>query len=113
MTVLTFPQGTTSPISVNSIVDGNGAPLNITGWAIDAKAVGPGTPSPLVAEWSTSPVAGQYQATVIAPGTAISFDVASTMPWSSSYAILNITVTEPGVGGRVEKFPPIGLIATP
>lgn len=113
MSVLTFPQATTRIIWVRNMVDGNGAPLDVTGWAVLATAIGPGALSPVVAQWSTTPTGSQGLAT--AAGTTISLAVPASMSaaWLIYYAMLNISVTEPGPGGRTERFTPVGLVVTP
>ena len=113
MSVLTFPQATTRTIWVRNMVDGNNAPLDVTGWAVLATATGPGPLSTVVEQWSTSPTGNQGQAT--ATGTSISLAVPASMSasWLIHYAMLDISVTEPGPGGRTERFAPVGLIITP
>lgn len=113
MTILTFPQGTTRTIWIRGVVDDNHAPLDLTGWSVRATATGPGTPSSTVAVWSTTPTGSQGRA-VASMGT-IALEIPSVMSasWTSHYAILDISLTEPGVGGRDERFDPVGLIVEP
>jgi ABC-type phosphate transport system substrate-binding protein len=112
MTVLQFNKGTTSTIWVRGITDSTGAALDITGWAVLATALGPGTPSPVIAEWSTSPTGTQGQATAAGSTIALAIPSAMSTAWLLNYAVVQISVTEPGVGGRQERFTPVGLIAS-
>lgn len=113
MSVLTFPQGTTRTIWVRNMVDGNNNPLDVTTWSVLATATGPGVLAPIVAQWSTTPTGSQGQAT--ASGTTISLAVPASMSaaWLIYYSMLNISVVEPGINGRTERFTPVGLIVTP
>lgn len=101
---LVIDQGTSRTVVVSDVVDGNGDPLDLTGWTVHAVARAPSVHGTVVGVWRTTPGVGEGTATI--SGNSISLDVPPDISdaWTFATAVLHIEVQEPGTDGRQERF---------
>lgn len=102
--VLTILQGTTRSITASAIVGADGAPLDVTGWAVLARLRQNSVTGPVVAEWSTTPTGPQGTATASGSAVTIVITPAMSAAWNWRRGVLHAEITEPGVNGRVERI---------
>lgn len=103
---ITVTQGTTRTIVISGIVDANGAPLDVSGWAVVAQIRrGTDTGSPLLAEWvSGTPTGTQGQATATGSTIQLAVPYAMSTAWTFRRGLLQCEITEPGPNGRRERI---------
>lgn len=132
--LIIITQGTTRTIKASNIVDGNGQPLIITGWAVlavirelvshatrdrqwAAAASWASYPSsaypsyepsavtgPMVAEWSTTPTGTQGTATAIDREVTLAITPVMSTAWAWRHGVLHAEITEPVSPFRVERI---------
>lgn len=127
--LILITQGATRTIKASNIVDGNGQPLIITGWAVLAvirqlyrrsvidrqwatAASWSSHPSyepsavtgPVVAEWSTTPTGTQGTATALDREVTLAITPAMSTGWSWEHGVLHAEIREPISPFRVERI---------
>lgn len=91
---LRIAQGTSRAIEIADIVDAAGQPLTVTDWYVHAQARYDPT-SPVLAEWSTSPTAGQGRATAIGRTVRLEIPHAMSSAWTWTTAELHVEISDP------------------
>jgi len=100
---LTITQGATRQIVASNIVDGNGQPLDVTGWGVHAVIRRRDITGPIVAEWSTTPTGTQGTASVGGTTLTLIITPAMSAAWAWAAGVLQAEITEP-ITGRVERI---------
>lgn len=99
-------QGLSEVVKVTGIVDADGDPLDVTGWAVAAALVETdeaGQRCDVVAEWSTTPTGDQGQATAVGSTVTLTITPAMSSAWTWRRGVLQAEITEPAPSSRTGR----------
>jgi hypothetical protein len=111
---LEIKQGATRSVTLKGLRDGNGDPLDPTGWDIHGVAR-PGLWAAKAVVWRDDPADDELLATVVdadpdEPGVSpgekwieLNIEAGDSDPWTWSVVVLDVEITEP-ITGRQETF---------
>lgn len=108
----TILQGADATIRVTGITDGDGAPLDVTGWTVTAQLRRRRSGS-LLAEWSSSPTGDQGHATTSTGGVELAVPAAMSETWTWTTARLHVEAHEPAPGARQARVGDTSLYLDP